>query len=151
MNSKNIYKIAVALRAAIVSAKYDRRFHYRDRMSNFPGGCCDDSCDLLAYYLYTTYKIRTRQGVGTYRDNDPNNTTGHAWLIMDDNSIIDITGDQFRYCAGYTDEVYVGTETLFYKKLERKQIQDNYDITQDFRLWNDYQIIMSYLAQMERQ
>ena len=54
-------------------------------------------------------------------------------------------------CAGYTDEVYVGTETLFYKKLERKQIQDNYDITQDFRLWNDYQIIMSYLAQMERQ
>ena len=151
MNSKNIYKIAVAFRAAIVSAKYDRRFHYRDRMSNFPGGCCDDSWDLLAYYLYTTYKIRTRQGVGTYRDNDPNNTTGHAWLIMDDNSIIDITGDQFRYCAGYTDEVYVGTETLFYKKLERKQIQDNYDITQDFRLWNDYQIIMSYLAQMERQ
>ena len=151
MNSKNIYKIAVAFRAAIVSAKYDRRFHYRDRMSNFPGGCCDDSCDLSACYLYTTYKIRTRQGVGTYRDNDPNNTTGHAWLIMDDNSIIDITGDQFRYCAGYTDEVYVGTETLFYKKLERKQIQDNYDITQDFRLWNDYQIIMSYLAQMERQ
>ena len=65
MNSKDIYKIAVAFRAAIVSAKYDRRFHYRDRMSNFPGGCCDDSCDLLAYYLYTTYKIRTRQGVGT--------------------------------------------------------------------------------------
>lgn len=151
MKSRDIYKIAVAFRAAIVSAKYDRRFHYRDRMSNFPRGCCDDSCDLLAYYLYTTYKIRTRQGVGTYRDDDPNNTTGHAWLIMDDNSIIDITGDQFRYCAGYTDEVYVGTETLFYKKLERKQIQDNYDITQDSRLWNDYQIIMSYLAQMERQ
>ena len=151
MNSKDIYKIAVAFRAAIVSAKYDRRFHYRDRMSNFPGGCCDDSCDLLAYYLYTTYKIRTRQGVGTYRDNDPNNTTGHAWLIMDDNTIIDITGDQFRYCAGYTDEVYVGTETLFYKKLERKQIQDNYDITENSRLWNDYQIIMSYLARMERQ
>ena len=146
MNSKNIYKIAVAFRAAIVSAKYDRRFHYRDRMSNFPGGCCDDSCDLLAYYLYTTYKIRTRQGIGTYRDNDPNNTTDHAWLIMYDNTIIDITGDQFRYCAGYTDEVYVGVETLFYKKLERKQVRDNYDITKDARLLDDYQIIMSYMS-----
>ena len=146
MNSKDIYKIAVAFRAAIVSAKYDRRFHYRDRMSNFPGGCCDDSCDLLAYYLYTTYKIRTRQGIGTYRDNDPNNTTDHAWLIMYDNTIIDITGDQFRYCAGYTDEVYVGVETLFYKKLERKQVRDNYDITKDARLLDDYQIIMSYMS-----
>ncbi len=146
MKSKDIYKIAVAFRAAIVSAKYDRRFHYRDRMSNFPGGCCDDSCDLLAYYLYTTYKIRTRQGIGTYRDNDPNNTTDHAWLIMYDNTIIDITGDQFRYCAGYTDEVYVGVETLFYKKLERKQVRDNYDITKDARLLDDYQIIMSYMS-----
>lgn len=146
MKSKDIYKIAVAFRAAIVSAKYDRRFHYRDRMSNFPGGCCDDSCDLLAYYLYTTYKIRTRQGIGTYRDNDPNNTTDHAWLIMYDNTIIDITGDQFRYCAGYTDEVYVGVETLFYKKLERKQVRDNYDITKAARLLDDYQIIMSYMS-----
>lgn len=146
MKSKDIYKIAVAFRAAIVSAKYDRRFHYRDRMRNFPGGCCDDSCDLLAYYLYTTYKIRTRQGIGTYRDNDPNNTTDHAWLIMYDNTIIDITGDQFRYCAGYTDEVYVGVETLFYKKLERKQVRDNYDITKDARLLDDYQIIMSYMS-----
>ena len=64
---------------------------------------------------------------------------------MDDNTIIDITGDQFRYCAGYTEEVYVGKETSFYNKLERKQIYDNYDITQGARLWNDYQIIMSYI------
>ena len=149
MKRKDIHKIAVAFRAAIISAKYDRKFHYMDRMSNFPGGCCDDSCDLLAYYLYATYKIHTRQGVGIYRDSNPNNTTSHAWLIMDDNTIIDITGDQFRYCAGYTDEVYVGVETLFYKKLERRQIQDNYDITKNVRLWNDYQTIISYIPKAE--
>lgn len=56
------------------------------------------------------------------------------------------TGDQFRYCAGYTEEVYVGKETLFYKKLERKQVQDNYDITENARLWNDYQIIINYMS-----
>lgn len=149
MKKRDIYNIAVAFRAAIISANHDRQFNHRDRMSNFPGGCCDDSCDLLAYYLCTTYKIHTRQGVGTYRDNDLNNTTGHAWLIMDDSTIIDITGDQFRYCAGYTEEVYVGQENSFYKDLERKQIYENYDITQDARLWNDYQIIIRYMAQME--
>ncbi len=48
-------------------------------MSNFPVACCDDSCDLLVYYLYTVYKICTKQKVGKYQDNDPNNATNHAW------------------------------------------------------------------------
>ena len=33
-----------------------------------------------------------------------------------------------------------------YKKLERKQVQDNYDITENARLWNDYQIIINYMS-----
>ena len=45
------YKIAKAFRAAIISARNDREFNYRDRMSNFPRGCCDDSCDLLTHLL----------------------------------------------------------------------------------------------------
>lgn len=101
MKNQDIYCIAAAFRSAIMEAKNDRIFSYRDRMSRFPGGCCDDSCDLLAYYLYVTYKIHTKQGNDTYHDNDPGNTMHHAWLIMDDNTIIDITGDQFKYCAGY--------------------------------------------------
>lgn len=95
MKIRDIYNIATSFRSAIMEAKYDQKFSYKDRMSNFPGGCCDDSCDLLAYYLYTVYKIRTKQCVGRYRDNNPDN--------------------------------------------------ENYNITQSERLWNDYQIILDYM------
>ena len=145
MKIQDIYNIAASFRSAIIEAKYNQKFSHKDRMSNFPGGCCDDSCDLLAYYLYTVYKIRTKQCVGKYYDDNPYNTTGHAWLIMDDDTIIDITGDQFKYFAGYAEEVYVGKENLFYKRLEDIRSYDNYDITQDNRLWDDYQIILDYM------
>ncbi len=148
MKNRDIYNVASDFRSAIIEAKYDRRFDWRDRMSNFPGGCCDDSCDLLAYYLYDTYRIHTKQGNGIYRDNNYNNTTNHAWLLTDDNTIIDITGDQFKYCAGYAEEVYVGKINSFYKRLEDKRSYDNYDITQSGRLWNDYQIILEYMKKL---
>lgn len=149
MRNKDIYNIATAFRAAIMDAKFDGRFHSKDRMSNFPRGCCDDSCDLLAYYLYTEYNIHTRQVIGTYRDKNPYNTTNHAWLVMDNNTIVDITGDQFAVLVGFNEEVYVGKKNSFYKRLERerKQISENYNIVQDARLWNDYKIIMSYVSE----
>lgn len=147
MRNKDIYNIATTFRSEILEAKYNREFNSRDRMSNFPSGCCDDSCDLLAYYLYITYNIRTKQGNGEYCNNNFYNITNHAWLVMDDDTIIDITGDQFRFCAGYTKEVYVGKENSFYKRLEEKRIYENYDITQSARLWNDYQIIMRYMPE----
>jgi hypothetical protein len=143
MRNQDIYKIAVSFREAILEAKYNRKFDRSDRMSNFPAGCCDDSCDLLAYYLYTAYEINTKQGNGIFRDNNPNNTTNHAWLVMDDGTIIDITINQFEFFSKYAEGVYVGKENSFYKHLEGNRIYENYDIMQDARLWNDYQIIMS--------
>lgn len=93
MKNQDIYNIAVTFRSAILNAKYSRKFNSRDRMSNFPGGCCDDSCDLLAYYLCTECAVHTKQGNGIYRDINPNNTTNHAWLIMNNSTIIDVTVD----------------------------------------------------------
>ena len=61
LNEDEIYNITEAFRMAILDAKYDRRFQYRDRMSNFPGGCCDDASDLLAYYLLEKYNIHTNK------------------------------------------------------------------------------------------
>lgn len=150
MRNKEIYNIAATFRAAIMNAKYDRKFNSKDRMSNFPICCCDDSCDLLAYYLNTKYNIHTKQVIGTYCDNNPYNTINHAWLEIDDNTIIDITGDQFKFLTDFNVEVYVGKKNSFYLRLERerKQIRDNFDITQNTRLWNDYKIIMSYMPKM---
>lgn len=146
MRNRDIYDIAVTFRSAILEAKYNRKFDHSDRMSNFPCGCCDDSCDLLAYYLLTSYDINTKQGNGRYSDNNPYNTTNHAWLVMDDGTVIDITIDQFEFFSKYTEGVYVGKKISFYKNLERYQIDDNCDITQNARLWNDYQIIMNSIA-----
>lgn len=92
------------------------------------------------------YGIASCQGNGIYRDEDADNTTNHAWLIIEDIIIVDITGSQFKYCAGFIEDIYVGDETTFYKKLDRKQTYANYDITQNERLWKDYQIIKKYLS-----
>ena len=101
LNEDELCDIAEAFRLAILDAKYDGRFHYRDRMSNFPGGCCDDASDLFAYYLLEKYNIHTEQGNGIYRDDDPNNDTNHAWLMLNRDIFIDITATQFMFCGAF--------------------------------------------------
>ena len=149
---KKIYDIAelrevvTAFRDAIVTACKNGEFSRKDRMSNFPGGCCDDSCDLLSYYLLKEFGIHTMQGNGLYDDGIFEHRTNHAWLVMDGGIVIDITGTQFKYCAGFSEEVYIDHENSFYKNLERKILLDNYDIGQSERLWKDYLIIKRYIA-----
>lgn len=147
INEDEIYNIAEQFRLAILNAKFDRRFHHRDRMSNFPSGCCDDASDLFAYYLMENYNLYTEQGNGTYRDENPYNTTNHAWLVLNRKIIIDITATQFMFCGAFSKDIYVGKSFSFYNNLEKVKICENYDITQSERLWNDYKIIMSYMPE----
>lgn len=141
---QEISSIIVPFRKAIVNALLNREFSRKDRMSNFPYGCCDDYCDLLAYYLYDRFQINTNQINGVYRDSIPEEITNRAWLLLDD-IIIDITADRFSSLIENDNGVYVGVETKFYQLLEDKQTLLNYDIREDQRLWNDYQIILKYL------
>ena len=141
---QEISSIIVPFRKAIVNALLNREFSRKDRMSNFPYGCCDDYCDLLAYYLYDRFQINTNQINGVYRDSIPEEITNHAWMLLDD-IIIDITADQFSSLIENDNGVYVGVESEFYQLLEDKQTLLNYDIREDQRLWNDYQIILKYL------
>lgn len=141
---QEISSIIVPFRKAIVNALLNREFSRKDRMSNFPYGCCDDSCDLLAYYLYDRFQINTNQINGVYRDSIPEEITNRAWLLLDD-IIIDIIADQFSSLIENDNGVYVGVETKFYQLLEDKQTLLNYDIRENQRLWNDYQIILKYL------
>lgn len=144
-NIEELRNSVATFRDAIVTARDNRDFDRKDRMSNFPACCCDDTCDLLSYYLYDEFGIHTRQGNGLYDDGAFENRTNHACLVMDDDTVIDITGIQFRFCAGFAEEVYIGKENSFYKSLERKTIFENYDIRQSERLWIDYLIIRGYL------
>lgn len=141
---QELFSIIVPFRKAIVNALLNREFSRKDRMSNFPYGCCDDSCDLLGYYLYDQFQINTKQINGVYRDSIPEEITNHAWLLLDD-IIIDITADQFSSLIENNYGVYVGVENEFYQQLEDKQTLLNYDIRENQRLWNDYQIILQYL------
>lgn len=147
MNTSELYKVATKFRNAIIDAKRHNEFKFSDRMSNFPGGCCDDTCDLFAYYLIRKYNIETVQGNGAYYDDfDSRNNTNHSWLMFN-NFILDLTADQFCDLIEHENGVYVGIEAPFYRKLERKKILPNCDITKEGqeRLFYDYNIILKYM------
>lgn len=146
MDQQELYDIAMNFRYAILKVKKKHGFHSRgDRMNNFPGGCCDDSADLFGYYLKNEYQLSSEQGNGTYRDRNPNNTTNHAFTIMPDGTVVDLTADQFPALSKYPNGVYVGFEIRFYRNLDRVPNYQHYDITRDKRLWHDYQAIIEYL------
>ena len=75
LSEEELHAIALNFREAIMAAKRAGRFTWRDRMHNFPGGCCDDSCDLLAYHLRKEYGIESVQRNGVYRDNNEYNVS----------------------------------------------------------------------------
>mgnify|MGYP001103032460 FL=1 len=131
-----IYELAKKYRNAIEEAKEEGEFIKDVRFCQFPSGCCDDACDLLAQYLLE-HGIRTHQVLGAYRDGIFENNTGHAWLIKG-KIIIDITGDQFRYdrtFLNFNEPVYV----------ERDRICENIDIKSSVRLYNLYKTISKYI------
>lgn len=146
MEQQELYNLAVQFRHAIMEAKWNREFHSgADRMNNFPGGCCDDSADLFGYYLWSEYQIQSKQGNGVYRDDDPENTTNHAFTILGDGMIVDLTADQFWYFSDSSDGIYVGPEIDFYSHLEEKNTYEHCDITCNKRLRHDYEAIRRHL------
>jgi len=117
---KDIKSLANQFREAIEVAKEAREFYKDIVFRNFPIGCCGDTCDLLAQFLLDNdieiYCVR-----GTYRDGSFEDIQSHAWLLADNQIIIDITGDQFRYTPhllNYNKSVYVGAENDFYRLFE---------------------------------
>jgi len=95
----------------------------------FPRGCCGDASDLLAQFLLEN-GIRTYYVSGTYRDVSFENIQTHAWLLTDNQTIIDITGDQFRDnpdFLNYDKSVYVGAEDDFHRlfEVEDRDVHEN--------------------------
>ena len=138
----NLLKICKDFRKAIEAVCDEGGFSLKDRMHRFPGGCCDDTCDLLAFYLMEEYDIETRQLIKIYEPDEPELRCNHAVLLLNDNRIIDLTGDQF---PGGT-AVYFGEENDFYQAMEFDSVIDNYDIRGQERLYNDYLAIRKKLG-----
>lgn len=55
------YSIVNKFYNSIIEVKFSGLFERKDRMSNFPIGCCDDACDLFWYYLKKNYDFRVER------------------------------------------------------------------------------------------
>lgn len=114
---KDIELIVKQFRYAVDAAKDKGEFENDEKFNIFPKGCCGDTSNLLAEFLLEN-DIVTEYVCGEFiYDSDKNNQT-HAWLVVEKDIIIDITGDQFKYDGdflNYDKSVYVGVEDDFHK------------------------------------
>lgn len=114
---KNIKLLANQFRTAIDMARDAGEFDKDFSFSKFPRGCCGDASDLLAQFLLEN-SITTDYVCGTYSDGSFEGIWSHAWLLTSRHTIIDITGDQFKYnpvFLNYDNPVYIGVKDDFHK------------------------------------
>jgi hypothetical protein len=114
-----------AIEMALDAGEFDKDFSF----NKFPRGCCGDTSDLLAQFLLEN-GIKTYYVCGTYLDGSFENRQSHAWLLTENHTIIDITGDQFKNNSdflNYDKSVYVGVEDDFHRlfDVEDRDIHEN--------------------------
>lgn len=149
---QNVDILAISFRKAIEEAINNNEVFSIPAFKYFPNGCCDDACDLLAFYLKQHF-IDSIKINGSYVGNDKENyNQHHVWLQVDD-FFVDITGDQFKNnkCFEYFNiSTYVGSDNDFYSKFSDREIELPFDfINNDSfsgkNLYHDYLILKKYL------
>lgn len=153
---REIKELATKFRIAIESAKNDRRFISDQCFRNFPRGCCGITTELLARFLMDNgIKDKLTYIGGTYREYSLE-LPSHAWLKIENNIVVDITGDQFKYDPAplnFCDAVYVGLYNDFYNlfEIDAEEIFNNYYLLDDSYVPNHlsrrklYEIILEYI------
>ena len=113
--------LATELRAAIEATSFST-----PPMDRFPNGCCGDATIFLSEYLMEHgYKATYYCGVPVFEEEE-RNPQSHAWVVLEDGQIADITGDQFKDNAdflNYDKPVYVGEMDDFHKLFPVKQVE----------------------------
>lgn len=112
---RDLFHIASAFRTAIEEAIRAGEIH---EMATFPRGCCSYASNLLQRYLTEQYGIFTWYMSGRYGYGWDGES--HAWLEMQDGTVIDITGDQYKYKKlKFSKPVYIGSRfNGFHDKFE---------------------------------
>ncbi len=153
---REIKKLATKFRIAIESAKNERRFITNQCFRNFPNGCCGITAELLARFLMDNgIKGKLTYIGGTYREYSLE-LPSHAWLKIENNIVVDITGDQFKYYPvpfNFNEAVYVGLYNDFYNlfEIDEEEICNNYYLLDDVYVRNHlsrrklYEIILEYI------
>jgi len=146
---KRIEELAQRFRTAIEKAAEAGEADELNFFSRYPVGCCGDASDLLAEFFFAN-GIIAKYVCGTCYHN--NEMQSHAWLLVDDTVIVDITGDQFKFNPIYYNfdrRVYVGASNKFYELFEVDSLRDihGYSSTalSTYRLKKLYSTIIKYL------
>lgn len=151
-NMIELIRLVKHFRNAIDQAVSNNDFYNIVPFSRFPKGCCDLTCDLLAYYLLD-YGIESIQINGKYFDGNPKNTRNHVWLLTSDNILIDITGDQFEddpIFLNYNKPIWIGSEDNLHKLFKERTFEYNTNLngepnTRRRTLNIAYKIVTKYL------
>ena len=124
---QEIEALALKFRTAIEEAKEDKRFNRDQRFNNFPSGCCGITSELLAKFLYDNgYRKKITYVSATFYDLNLENPP-HAWLVIENDIVLDITGDQFKGYPeplNFREPVYVGSYNKFYNAFEEQSRKD---------------------------
>lgn len=120
-------------------------------LNNFPFGCCSDASLLLAELFYRN-NISCKYVSGIYYCD--NKAYTHAWLVVEGDIIVDITGDQFidnKRLLNYNQKVYIGKLDKLHELFINEDIiiQDffgieKYDSNLKYRLEEIYNKIIEY-------
>ena len=110
---KDIYQMAAEFRTAMLKAKANREFSGDGLIEFFQRGNCGIVCDLLGRYLLE------QAGVRSWYTSGEVSSESHVWLTLEDDDIVDITGDQYKDRSGslyYDLPVYVGKMDAFHSQ-----------------------------------
>lgn len=110
-DKEKVFELASSLRAAI-----ERTSRTGTLIESFPYCCCGYATDFLCEYLLQ-HGIRSRYHCGECYYGAEMRYQTHAWAILEDGIIVDITGDQFKERPEFLNNdipVYVGQTNSFY-------------------------------------
>jgi hypothetical protein len=149
---KRVSFLAIEFRKAVECAQNEGAFNGNQILSRFPKGCCGEISSLLAKYLFEN-GINSYEVSGTFRSENPEETQSHAWLMLEGNTIVDITGDQFKnnpLFQYFSKEVYIGPMNDFYELFEDIAKFPYEDFTEGTSKINiqrkkNYEIILGYI------
>ena len=118
---QKIKELSIKFRSAIDNAKNDGSFMADQCFINYPRGCCSITSELLAKFLIDNGVDGTITCMyGTYYD-DSLGRPSHSWLRINNDLVVDITGDQFEFYPrpiNFNESVYVGPYTGFHRLFE---------------------------------
>lgn len=115
---ENIRLLVEQFRKAIEKAQQNGEIDELEFFKRFPKGCCGNASNFLGHFLLQN-GIESYYIYGCCPSSDiTENPQSHAWLLLEDDTIIDITGDQFKddfHFLNYNHPIYIGKTDDFHK------------------------------------